>query len=73
MAHAEQQVPWAKPDELKFSQAGPLPLLGVKGGNGGNVLMGDGSVRFLPKSTSDATLRKLITRDGNEILQPGEF
>jgi prepilin-type processing-associated H-X9-DG protein len=73
MVQAQDQVPWAKPDELKYSPTAPLPPLGPKAGNGFNMLMADGSVRFVTKSVSEATLRKLITRGGNEVLNPGEF
>jgi prepilin-type N-terminal cleavage/methylation domain-containing protein/prepilin-type processing-associated H-X9-DG protein len=35
---------------------------------GVNVLMGDGSVRFLKESTTPATLAAMITRDGGEVF-----
>ncbi|MBX9584973.1 MAG: DUF1559 domain-containing protein [Gemmataceae bacterium] len=35
---------------------------------GANVVMCDGSVRFLRESTSGATLRALLTADGGEVV-----
>lgn len=62
MVHATDQVPWAEPREFKYSDKMPLPKLGPPNGKGGNVLMADGSVRFLPNTVSERTLRLAITR-----------
>jgi prepilin-type processing-associated H-X9-DG protein len=39
--------------------------------SGANVLLCDGSVRFLSESINGAVLRFLVTRD--EGIQPGDF
>ena len=40
---------------------------------GANVLMGDGSVRFLKDSTNMQTIWKLASRNGGEIISADEF
>jgi prepilin-type processing-associated H-X9-DG protein len=71
MVHAAEQVPWAKPQELPYSPTAPLPPLGHKALPGGaNVLMADGSVRFLRTGTADPVVRALITKAGNEPVDP---
>jgi prepilin-type processing-associated H-X9-DG protein len=63
------QVPWAAPREIKYDPDGPLPKLGhAKISNGFNVLMADGSVRFVRNEIPDRTLRALITRSGGEMV-----
>ncbi len=72
LVHAADQVPWAQPKELPYSPSAPLPALGHPSlPDGTNVVMADGSVRFLSKSTSEAVMRALITRAGGEQIPPG--
>jgi hypothetical protein len=67
--HAWEQVPWAAPREFKYDPNGPLPKLGHPEMRGGaNVLVADGSIRFLRDGTSERTLRALITRGGGETV-----
>jgi len=62
-AGAVEQVPWAQPRELKYDPNGPLPKLGhAKLRRGFQVLMADGSARFVSDKVSETTLRRLITR-----------
>jgi len=66
---ADEGVIWSKPEELNYTETGPLPKIGQKSFAGGtNVVLCDGSVRFLTNSTSDTVLRALITRNGGEVL-----
>lgn len=66
---AWDQVPWAAPKDLKYDPKGPLPKLGHPELSGGfQVLMADGSVRFINKNVSERTLRAAITKNGNEAL-----
>jgi hypothetical protein len=69
---AARTVPWTKPEDLPFDPdpKKPLPKLGGHFRGGFNASMCDGSVRFLRKTISDATLRAAITRDGGEVLGP---
>jgi len=47
-----------------------LPKLGRPGRDGFYAVMGDGSVRYFPKNLDEQVLRKLITRNGGEIIDP---
>ena len=67
---AGKAVPWTKPDELVYNPAGPLPPLGGMFKDGFNVVMADGSVRFVKQTVSEKTLRAAITPAGGEILGP---
>jgi prepilin-type processing-associated H-X9-DG protein len=40
---------------------------------GVNVLMGDGSVRFLKDSVSPVTLRGLVTAQGGEVISSDSY
>jgi Protein of unknown function (DUF1559) len=68
--HATNEVPWAAPRDIKFGPGIPLPPFGdAKGPKGGyNILMTDGSVRWVQNTVSEATLRQLITKDGGEVV-----
>lgn len=65
---AADPVPWTKPDELVYNPTGPLPKLGGKFSAGALTLLADGSVRVLPASTPEPTLRGLITSRGGEVV-----
>jgi Protein of unknown function (DUF1559) len=68
---AGDAVPWTKPADLPYRGAkGPLPKLGGLFPEGFNVSLWSASVRFLPRSISDKTLRGAITPAGGEILGP---
>jgi prepilin-type processing-associated H-X9-DG protein len=65
------QVPWTKPEDVKF----PFPVQGKPdfGGlheGGYNVLMGDGSVQFFSKHLDPKALHSFITRNGGEVIEP---
>ena len=65
----DEEVPWAAPRELKYSPTGPLPSLGTRATpEGSNVLLADGSVKFLKVSTPEVVLRSLITRAGGDVM-----
>jgi prepilin-type processing-associated H-X9-DG protein len=69
LVHAVEYVPWAEPRELRYSANSPVPRIGHPALVGGsNVLMADGSVRFIREGISDRTMRALITRAGGEII-----
>ncbi len=68
MVHAAEHVPWAAPRELLYNPTGPLPQLWAKDMTGTQILMADGSVRFVSKNVSERTLRNAITRSGGEVL-----
>jgi prepilin-type processing-associated H-X9-DG protein len=61
-------VPWTSPQNLPFGPGKPLPKLGRPSRDGFNAAFADGSVRHVPSSTSEQTIRALITPNGGEIL-----
>jgi prepilin-type processing-associated H-X9-DG protein len=66
---ADDGVVWSKPDELPYDPNKPLPPFGQKAFPGGtNVLMADGSVRFLKANTPEQTVRRLITRNDGMVI-----
>jgi prepilin-type processing-associated H-X9-DG protein len=69
-------VPWTKPEDLAFDLTIPLSGLGSHHGyhnNGFNVLLADGSVKFLKSSINRPTLTSLLTRNGNEVWADDSF
>jgi prepilin-type processing-associated H-X9-DG protein len=65
----DDEVPWAAPQELKYSPTGVLPRIGTRGmPTGANVLLADGSVKFLKASTPEPVFRSLITRAGGDLM-----
>jgi prepilin-type processing-associated H-X9-DG protein len=85
VVEAGEPVPWTRPIELPFMADAQLPPVGgvfkakdrpLAAGSvdGFNVLMADGSVRFLRKARlPERTLRALITRDGGERVQADDL
>lgn len=73
VVEAGDLVPWAKPDELDYGPGRPLPKLGHPMFDGDfQAAFADGSVRNISRSTPEATIRALITANGNEGL-PADF
>lgn len=73
VVEAAEPVIWTKPDDLEYDPQKPLPKFGGVFREGANVLLGDGSVRFLPNDTPEATWRALITPAGAEVIRfPGD-
>jgi hypothetical protein len=69
VAETADSVVWTKPDDINYDPQKPLPKL-FQHGNVFLVLLGDGSVRAIPVTLSEKTLRAAITRAGGEILGP---
>jgi prepilin-type processing-associated H-X9-DG protein len=68
---AKDGVPWTKPEDVPFEPSrtpGPLASAGSPHFGGFNVLFVDGSVWFLPETTSPELFRSLITRNGGEVV-----
>lgn len=68
VAETGRPMPWTQPDDRRFVEGGALPTFGSRHNGGFNALFADSSVRFLRFTLSLETLRLLLTRDGNEIL-----
>jgi prepilin-type processing-associated H-X9-DG protein len=70
VVEAADAVPWSSPADLHFAPNGSLPKLGGPSARGFNAAFADGSVRFLPNTTDDRTVRALITIAGGEAVVP---
>jgi len=62
-------VEWTKPEDYEYSADKKLPKLAGLYEKGFNVLMADGSVRFMSDKTPEATIRAVITRNGGEVIK----
>ena len=63
IAEGAEAVPWTRPDELTYDPGGPLPRFRRDERGGFQAAMADGSVRFIPLSVGNETLRSLILRN----------
>jgi hypothetical protein len=70
VVEAGQAVPWTKPEDIAYDPDQPLPELCTLFKNLFRARMADASGRWFRKSTSEATLRALITRNGGEEIGP---
>lgn len=69
VAEFKEAVIWTKPDEAKTDK--PWDLIGSDHPGGVDVLMLDGSVKFLKTTVAKAILKALVTRNGGEVI-PGD-
>jgi uncharacterized protein DUF1559 len=73
VVETEEAVPWTSTQELPYDPKKPLPKLGHPSRDDFYALMGDGSVRRIPKSTDEKLIRAMITRAGGEVIElPGQ-
>lgn len=64
----DRAVLWTKPDDFEYKEQDPLAgLIGPQDG-GFLALLGDGSVRSLPWSINETTLKALFTRNSTERI-----
>ncbi|MHB1561171.1 MAG: DUF1559 family PulG-like putative transporter [Isosphaeraceae bacterium] len=70
---AKREIPWTKPEDIPFDPEQPLPEIGGYSPDGTNVGFADGSVRVLKKTVNPVVLKKLITRDGGEIVSSDQY
>ena len=68
LVEAGEPVPWTKPADLPFAPDQPLPDLRSLFKDGFRAGLADGSVRWVRKEASEATLRAAVTRNGGERL-----
>jgi prepilin-type processing-associated H-X9-DG protein len=71
VVEAKNAVPWTKPDDIPVN--GLTAAVGSKHPGGFNVLMADGSVRFVKMSINPNTLDALATRNGGEVVSADGF
>jgi hypothetical protein len=69
VVEAKEAVPWTKPDDLPYQPDKPLPKLGGLFPEGFNAALADASVRWIPRRTSEKTIRAAITPQGGETIQ----
>ncbi len=67
VAEAAEAVDWSKPADMPFDMKKPLPKLGGHSAGGFNVVMCDGSVRFIRDTINPKMLLAAITIDGGEV------
>lgn len=68
LVESKQDIPWTKPEDLKFDlKAEKLPSLGFVP-EGWHVAMGDGSVRFISSSIDVWLMKGLLTTSGGEVI-----
>jgi type II secretory pathway pseudopilin PulG len=68
VVEADRSVPWTKPDDLEFDPEKPNKGLGTLRSTGFNVLMSDGSVRFLLNTIDTELFKALMTKAGGEAV-----
>ncbi len=61
-------VPWSSDQEIAFDPDKPLPKIKGLFPGGFFAAFGDGSVRWIPDTTDEKTLKAMITRNGNEVI-----
>jgi len=69
LVEAKTSIPWTKPEDFEYSAEKPLPNFGNFSSQVFNVAFADGFVRFLPKSTDEASLRSMLTARGGELVK----
>lgn len=63
-----EPIIWTKPDGLTYDEKKPLPKFAAFSNGGFIAVLGDGSVRLIPGSTPEKTLRALFTARGGETV-----
>jgi prepilin-type processing-associated H-X9-DG protein len=71
VVEAKAPVEWTKPDDVDIKQV--IGSLGSKHPGGFNVLMADGSVRFIKNTINPMVLQSLATRNGGEVVSAAAF
>ena len=66
-------VVWTKPDDLQYDPEKPLAGLGNAHPGVFGALFADGSVHILPTDLDQKILAALLTRNGKEDVDSGDF
>jgi Protein of unknown function (DUF1559) len=64
---ARKAVPWTKPDDVPYDEGKLLPKVGSLSKGGFFAALCDGSVRFIPFSVKEETLRMWIIRYSGQV------
>jgi hypothetical protein len=70
VAEGGDPVIWTKPEDFEYDPKKPVPRIAAPGKQGFNVLMGDGSVRWVKATVREETLRIAIVADDGMVLPP---
>jgi beta-lactamase regulating signal transducer with metallopeptidase domain len=65
---AKRDIPWTKPEDIPFDPEKELPKFGGYHQGGFQVVLADGSVRFIAQAIDKMTLKALLTRNGKEVI-----
>ena len=63
---AKRDIPWTKPEDIAYDPDKELPAFGGFFEHGFNILMLDGSSRFIAKGADEKVIRAIITAKGGE-------
>ena len=66
---AREGVIWTAPDEIPYAADKPLPKFGNSIASGFYAVTGDDSVRLVPHTTDERTIRAMITTNGGEVFE----
>ena len=66
---AGEGVIWTAPDEIPYAAGKPLPKFGNSIASGFYVVTGDDSIRLVPHTTDERTIRAMITTNGGEVFE----
>ena len=69
-ADSEFATQWTKPQDINFDPANPANGVGNATASGFHAVFADGSVHFIPRTTSDETIGFILQRDDGEIFAP---
>jgi hypothetical protein len=70
LVEANEAVTWTQPADVEYAKDRPLPAFGHVSERKFFVAFADGANRSILKTASTATIRALITRNGNDV--PGD-
>ena len=69
VVEARRDVPWTKQDDVPYAADKPLPKLGGFAEGGFNAVWVSGSVRTVPDTIEEKTLRALITKAAGDFAE----
>lgn len=67
---ANRDIPWTKPEDIAYTNDGPVPKLGGWSEGYSNIAMCDCSVQSVPNNLAERFLRAWISKAGSEIDTP---
>ena len=67
-ADSEFATQWTKPQDIDFDPSNPANGVGNATASGFHAVFADGSVHFIPRTTSDETIGFILQRDDGELI-----